>query len=75
MYEYMPEHYSFEDICKLFELDEEKVTKELQKVFANGIRRPGSWERGVLQSIFCFEEDLDPGGRLKIQNDKEEGNE
>lgn len=46
----------FKKLCCELNLNEEEVKEQLLQTFVDGIRRPGSWERGVLESIFPMDD-------------------
>ena len=55
MAEYYNRHSNFEELCDYHNLDNEKIIMKFKEVFFEGIRRDGSWENQVLQSMFCME--------------------
>lgn len=56
---------NFNEIIKENNFDETKIIEEFKKLFIEGIRRNGSWERQTLESIFG---DFEEFKRLKIRN-------
>lgn len=56
MKEFYKNHKDFNEYCEFNKLDKDKITKRLQEVFFEGMRKGGSWECQVLESIFNFEE-------------------
>lgn len=48
-------HSNFEELCDYYNLDNEKIITKFKEVFFEGIRRGGSWESQVLQSMFCLD--------------------
>lgn len=50
--------YDFDKMTEKLQLDKEEILEALKGVFTTGIRRSGSWERNVLESIFCIDEDF-----------------
>ena len=55
MIDFNNRHSNFEELCDYYNLDNEKIIKQFEQVFFDGIRRGGSWESQVLQSMFCLD--------------------
>ena len=54
----LEENDDFNEIIEELQLDKEKILERLKDVFTTGMRRSGSWERNVLESIFCIDENF-----------------
>jgi len=51
----------FKNLCKELNLNEDEIIEKFMETFCDGVRRPGSWERGCLDSMFFMEELLSKG--------------
>jgi hypothetical protein len=60
--EYNMNGYTFEELCKEFGYDEEKIINELKSLFVQGVRRPGTREREAFEILFMNDDEFKEGG-------------